>query len=250
MNNLNDSPKSRIYTGAFLLIAGVLVLAHKLGTPIPHWVFSTGTLLIGIGLLIGLKSKFKHAGAFLLLIVGGFFLLDEFIPNMNIQDYTLPIVLISIGALFILRPKGAYRRPNRAMRYSRFGNMGDSFVNSTNTATNEMVEYIDAVSVFGGLKKNILSKNFKGGEITCFMGGVEINLTQADIQGTVVLDVSIVFGGAKLVVPAHWHVQNEVTAVFGSVEDKRLVSATALDAGKTLVLKGTCVFGGIEIKSY
>ncbi len=44
-------------------------------------------------------------------------------------------------------------------------------------------DYIDAVTVFGGVKKNILSKNFRGGDVTTFMGGTELNLTHADIQG-------------------------------------------------------------------
>ncbi len=45
-------------------------------------------------------------------------------------------------------------------------------------------DYIDATTVLGGIHKNIISKNFKGGDITIFMGGAEINLSQADIQGT------------------------------------------------------------------
>ena len=35
-------------------------------------------------------------------------------------------------------------------------------------------------------------------------GGAEINFMQADIQGRVELEVNQVFGGTKLIVPAHW----------------------------------------------
>jgi hypothetical protein len=250
MNHYQDPPKNRIYTGLFLLIAGILVLIHKLGAPIPYWVFTTGTLLISIGLLIGLKSNFKNPGAFIVMFIGGIFLVSEFFPAFDVRTFIFPIILIGIGIAFILRPKMPYRRRRRWNHYR--GQMGsaDFMAKSPDTASNEFVEYIDVVAVFSGVKKNILSKNFKGGEVTCFMGGAEINLLQADIQGTVVLDVTNVFGGTELVIPAHWHLQNDVTAVFGAVEDKRSVSATITDISKTINLKGTCVFGGIEIKSY
>ena len=63
-------------------------------------------------------------------------------------------------------------------------------------------DYIDATTVLGGIHKNILSKNFKGGDITIFMGGAEINLSQADIQGTASLDITQIMGGTKIIVPS------------------------------------------------
>jgi len=252
MNDFQHPPKSRIYTGLFLLIAGVAVLIHKLGAPIPYWVFSTGTLLIGIGVLIGLNSNFKNPGAFIVLFIGSVFLANEFFPSFNIKNFIFPIILISIGIAFILRPKYPYRT-KRWNNYNKFNSdMGSiNFMGrGSDNATNEIVEFIDAVAVFSGVKKNILSKNFKGGEVTCFMGGAEINLLQADIQGTVVLDITNFFAGTKLVMPTNWNLQNDVTAIFGAVEDKRLVTGVVLDSNKTINLKGTCVFGGIEIKNY
>ena len=41
------------------------------------------------------------------------------------------------------------------------------------------------------------------------------------------------------------------STIFGGLNDKRpLPAATAVDQSKILVLKGTCLFGGIDIKSY
>ena len=82
------------------------------------------------------------------------------------------------------------------------------------------------------------------------MGGAEINLSQADIQGNIILDVTNIFGGTKLVVPSNWIIQNEVTAVFGAVEDRRPLNTNLLDTNKTMILKGTCLFGGVDIKTY
>ena len=53
---------SRIWSGLILVAAGVLLLAYKMGAPIPHWVFTWPVLLIAIGLLIGIKSRFHNPG--------------------------------------------------------------------------------------------------------------------------------------------------------------------------------------------
>ena len=50
------------------------------------------------------------------------------------------------------------------------------------------------------------------------MGGAELNLMQADIHEQVFLEINNVFGGTKLIVPAHWYIKNEVSAVFGRMK--------------------------------
>ena len=97
--------------------------------------------------------------------------------------------------------------------------------------------------------KIYLSKNFKGGDITIFMGGAELNLSQADIQGTAALDITQIMGGTKIVVPPHWTIRSELTSVFGSIEDKRQ-NIGIPNPEKVLIIDGTSVFGGIEIRNY
>ena len=73
---------------------------------------------------------------------------------------------------------------------------------------------------------------------------------KADIQNPIVLEVNNVFAGTKLIVPSNWDVKNEVTVVFGGVEDKRTINTGIPDPEKIMILKGTCVFGGIEVTNY
>jgi predicted membrane protein len=83
------------------------------------------------------------------------------------------------------------------------------------------------------------------------MGGAEIDLTQADIQGTAIIRIEQVFGGTKLIVPPHWIVNNDIDGIFHGVEDKRRMQpGSNIDANKVLILKGSSIFGGIDIKSY
>jgi flagellar basal body rod protein FlgF len=74
---------------------------------------------------------------------------------------------------------------------------------------------------------------------------------QADIQGRAELRMDEVFGGIKLLIPQSWTVRNEIDGVFHGVEDKRnAYGSVVTDENKVLVLSGSAVFAGIEIKSY
>jgi predicted membrane protein len=81
------------------------------------------------------------------------------------------------------------------------------------------------------------------------MGGAEINLTQADFDGRIIIDCFNMFGGTKLIVPADWEVQSGVVTIFGGIEDKRPPSTT-VNPNKLVYIDGTCIFGGVEIKSF
>lgn len=110
-------------------------------------------------------------------------------------------------------------------------------------------DFIDSTAIFVGVHKKIVSKNLRGGDITSIMGGTELDLTQADFNGMVKLDVTQVMGATKILVPPHWEVRSEVNALFAGYEDKRQQPAV-VNPDKVLILQGTSVFGGIELKNY
>ena len=109
-------------------------------------------------------------------------------------------------------------------------------------------DYIDASSSFGFSCKKMLSKNFKGGHITTFMGHTEIDFTEADISGNVRLDVTQIMGATKIIVPAHWEIRSDVNAVMAGFEDKREETAIT-NPEKVLLIVGTVVCGGIEVRT-
>ncbi len=248
---LTKNNNNRVWTGLFLIAVGILLFADKLNIGLPSWVLSWQMLLIGIGVLKGFQSNFKGGSWLILIAVGGIFLWDDMVTDINLHMYFVPIAVIAVGLIFITRPKHSWKRDDnwRKMRHSWKG-YNPTMGTSSSFASTDEGEYIEVNSVFGGANKIIVSKNFKGGEINCFMGGAQVDLSQADIQGTVVLEANQVFGGTKLVVPPHWDVKTEITAVFGGVEDKRPVVATRVDPNKVLILKGNTIFGGLEITSF
>ncbi len=234
------TPAGKIMAGILLVLVGATLLARQLGVEFPHWLFTWPVVVILIGLYSGARHLFCNPSWVVLVGVGSIFLYDQMNPDINISTFIWPVVIIMIGLMMIIKSKR--RRCHQLQDDPKFEEM------SAETGT-EDGDTIDTVAVFGGVKKNILSKNFKGGEITCVMGGAEINLMQADIEGRVTLEVTQVLGGTKLLIPAHWEVHPDMMAVLGGIEDKRPMH-TGAATGKVLVLKGTSVLGGIEIKSY
>jgi predicted membrane protein len=247
----------RFWAGFFLLVAGCLLLAYKMGAPLPGWLFTLPTLLIALGLFIGIKNRFSHPLWLVLTGVGVFLSLDTWFPGLDAKQYTAPGIIIMIGLIFMFRPRRGWRKERAAWRQQWKEQWRDAYANTLKeeekkTPAGEMAdgEFIDSVIAFGGLKKKIVSKKFLGGDITCFMGGAEIDLTHADVQGHVVLEVTQVFGGTKLIIPPHWHVKSEVVALFAGVEDKRPIQNTPVDPDKVIILRGTSVFAGIELNSF
>jgi len=266
-NDRHQSGSSSVWTGILLLLIGTdyfLVNSHP---PIlPEWMWSWEVLLIGMGLFIGIRHNFRSPAWFILMVVGGVFLMksDDFakyFPGLKV-NHIWPLALIILGLFFILRPHRRHRWQNYVSdkveskiddAWIAHGEPGDTKADPAPdqpAQANLSEDFIDSTSIFGGVKKNIISKNFKGGDITNIMGGSEIDLTQADIHGTVRIDLTQVFGGTKLIVPSNWQVKAQMAAIFGGVEDKRSIQNTALDPNKILVLDGTSIFGGIEIRSY
>ena len=246
----NRSKNSHIWTGAFILLIGVAALIRVTVPDMPPALFSWKTFLIALGIFIGFKHGFRGGSWFILILMGTAFLLRDLYPDLAIRQYILPILFIVVGAFIIIRPRRSSWSQSSWWddKKSKASAQGTTILDEEESWSQD--DYIDTTSIFGGAKKHILSKDFKGGDIVNVFGGTELNLMQADIKGTVVLEITTVFGGTKLIVPANWEVKSEAVTIFGGMDDKRNMQNTIDNNGKILVLKGTVIFGGIEIKSY
>lgn len=101
-------------------------------------------------------------------------------------------------------------------------------------------------AILGGRKHNNAFEEFVGGDVTAFMGGVDIDLSDSTMRGEeVVLDVFVVMGGINLRIPGDWVVVNDVGILMGGMEDKSRVADMA--TAKRLVVRGSVFMGGMEI---
>jgi predicted membrane protein len=248
-SNRKNDRFGRIAGGLILVGAGVALFAKKSGVWFPEWIFSFEMFLVVLGAFIWARHSFRRKGGLILMFIGGFFLLDDVLPNFYIGHYFWPMVVIGIGLWVIFAPSGKRDQFKKSFKKGKqFGN----FIHPDQPleASLDSDGIIDSTTVFGAIKKNIYSKNFKGGKADTFFGGTEINLSQADFNGTAILEITQVFGGTKLIIPPHWQVKSELVAVLGGVEDKRPIHPQQQESTKVIILRGTTIFGGIDIKSY
>lgn len=249
-DNIGISNNSgKILSGVIIVIVGSVLLANRMGAEIPRWVISWPMLLIAIGFYVGAKHSFRNLTWLIPVLIGSVFLLDRIVPELYFRPYLWPVAIIAVGLFIIFNPgKMGPRNWGMNKSWNQHNRMSGQ---SSRSKAERGEEYIDSVSIFGGIEKNIVSKDFKGGEVTTFFGGSSINLSQADIKDKAVLELTQVFGGATLIIPSHWRLQSEMVSVFGGIEDKRIFQKEqSSEEAKTLVLKGTSIFGGLEIKSF
>ncbi|MVN90034.1 LiaF transmembrane domain-containing protein [Mucilaginibacter aquatilis] len=279
MNNepsYHNQPRNnngRPIAGLILLGVGAMLLLRQFDFfYFPGWIFSFPSLLIVIGLFQGAKDNFKKPWPFALILIGFVFLSRHILPWFDLRDFFFPLAIIGIGfwliakrkspkpwdkkkdqffdkqpvfteADYVVRPEGetATEPGTTEQEPSQQGQSAYSYIKGD--------DVLDIVSVFGGVKRTVLSKAFKGGEIVNIFGGAEVDFTRADIQGPVVVEITQLFGGTKLLVPPHWQVVSDVSSVFAGVDDKRFGNATQ-SSDKILYLKGISVFAGIDIRSF
>jgi hypothetical protein len=82
--------------------------------------------------------------------------------------------------------------------------------------------------------------------LTAILGGFEVDLRNASIQGEAVMDVMAVMGGVQLRVPDDWIVIIEGFPILGGYDDK---TRPPKDSVKRLVIRGTVIMGGVEVKN-
>jgi predicted membrane protein len=235
----------RIIIGVAMVGASALLLLRTLGVEFPHFIFTWPMILIIIGLVTGFKDGFRNHNWWILIAIGMFFLISRSFPDLNIGDYFWSALLLAVGLSFILGKRT--RKPLASTDTNTFLS-SESITSDTTGRIDTGDDIIDAAAIFGSVKKNIYSKNFKGGEIVNVFGGSEINLMHADFSGQIKLEIVNIFGGTTLIVPPHWQIRSEAAAILGAIEDKRREPA-GIDMDKVLIIEGTVIFGGIDIKS-
>ncbi|MGO4293836.1 LiaF transmembrane domain-containing protein [Chitinophaga sp. RAB17] len=233
--------KSRAVGGAILVIIGTGLLLQRLDLDLPNWLFSWQMILIAIGIVLGFRHNFRMGGWLVMVAIGGIFLAGEIQAwPYDTARFIWPVVMIGVGVIVIF--KRNYSTKEWADRKKQFG---------ASIASASGDDVIDATAIFGSVDKVIMSKNFKGGDVTSIFGGTVLNFMKADIDGTAKLDVTAIMGGCEIIIPANWKVKMDVTTIMGGVDDKRyLDTIPSTGPEKLLILTGTCIMGGLEIKSY
>jgi predicted membrane protein len=210
-----------IVGGIFLLQSfDFLHLGHFIGGWWP-------IILVAFG-FIKLQGSDRPNGA-ILFIAGLVFLLATLdILNWGSLFRLWPLIILYIGFNMLMRSQG---KPGLSF----------SSVESTDDA------FIQASAIFGSVEKVAHSDNFNGANIMSIFGGVDLDLRQVKaVEAGCVINITVLFGGAEIMVPEDWNVIITGTPIFGGLEDKTRGS----EKGSTNVtVNCTIAFGGLEIKA-
>lgn len=224
-NSVQD--RGPLYGGVVFIVIGVCLLLAKLGyVPYGLLLHFWPMIFILVGLLKMTYARDRAVGS--VLIAAGVFLQLTEIGVLNLHFWDLwPLLVIAAGGIMLWQALG--------------GQVLDRGSNPQ----------FDSIYVFGGAERKVNTKNFKGGRLIAIFGGYKLDFERAEMEGNeVVLEASAICGGGEIIVPQHWLVSIQGTAMFGGYEDKaRHVQTDPSQPTKTLILRGFVMFGGISIKN-
>lgn len=244
-NKQHYSGSNNLSFGVILLIIGSILLLDRMEIIDFSWVFSWPFILIGIGLYSIIRHGLKNEFGIIMFLIGSFFLIrrENFIPD-EYYDYLLPggIILVGLYLVFSRSSKFGFSKLDTEKGV-------DENIGVSNAKVVES-DFIKAEAVFASVQRRLITKDFKGGKISSVFGGADIDLSKAEIKDSAVLDVEVIFGGLKLIIPPHWEIQADVSNVFSGIEDKRAFPSVDEADRKILYIKGSVNFGGLEFKSY
>lgn len=221
-------PSSRLVLGTVAIILGILFTLDNLGTiEVGHYLNFWPVALIALGMAVFLESS-QTPGYFAggtLMLAGTLLLLNSFgVIHFRLHDWW-PLLLVLLGISIIWR---GYDR-------ARFAAVDPS---ST----------VSAIAVLGGVERTCSSQDFRGGELTAFMGGCVIDLRKADMKiGEAVIQTFAFWGGIEIKVPEDWSVSLQAFPILGGFDEK--TQAPREGPKKILIVKGFAIMGGVEIRN-
>lgn len=226
----------RIWLGVIIVIIGFLVLLDNLGIgqySFHEYLFRWEVLLMALGLFFILGDRNRSTGIILIAVGGIFYLRDILGLSFNFWELLFPGLLILVGVMIIFR----------------------HYIDKDGPAGSQMKDEdtIDELAIFGGGDRVVTSRQFRGGKVTAVFGGLNYNLMQASLApGKQYIDVFCLFGGVNLIAPDDWDIKIRVFSIFGGYGEKQryLKPRTEIENRPQLIIKGTVIFGGGEIKRF
>lgn len=235
-----QSKTKSILIGIALLAVGGIIIANRAGfitESLFDILISWQSLLITLGIISVASRKSRIAGI-ILIIVGGAFLLPKIITfGFDVSNMIFPAILIAVGLIVIAF---AFFKPKK----TNFD--GETHFQETDISD----DFLNEKYVFGGANLHVKSQNFKGGKLEAIFGGGKVDLSQTVLstEGQNILEVDLVFGGFEIIVPRDWNVVIKTSSVLGGFNIKNGISTEMIDYSKELIIKGSAVFGGGEIR--
>ena len=221
--------------GLIILGLGILFSLDRLGLVEAGAILRLWPAALIIFGLIKLFQSRSTPGRFfgLILTAGGTLLLldrlDFFEFSFSFGDF---IVLVLIGLGIALIWSSVTSKKSSTMTLENIQD-AESFINS--------------FVFMGGVSRKNSSMKFRGGELSAIMGGIEVDLTEAQIECTsAVVNVFAFWGGIEIKIPRAWQVEIDGYPILGGIADETK-SPQGEENLKKIIIRGYAIMGGVEI---
>jgi hypothetical protein len=109
----------------------------------------------------------------------------------------------------------------------------------------EESDEVALVAILSGIELRSRARAFRGGSMFSWLGGIAVDLREAELAPDAHLDVHSAFGGIAIRVPTGWRVESNVSALGGGVSIG--LPEPEADDAPTLRLDGFTAFGGVAV---
>ncbi len=211
----------QVLAGVLVVLVGVVLLLERTGVVDIDLGTVASTLWPLVVVLVGLTSLLlvprAWFGPVVITAAGVVLLLDRLdVLDVSLWDYLWPIAVILIG-------------------------LGITF----GAARGQQEDRITALAFWWGTERRSRSPHFRSASLTAIMGGVELDLREADIQGTARVDVFTFWGGVDIKVPRTWEVRTTGLPLLGGWENKTQAPA---GGGPVLEVRLVTIMAGAEVR--
>ncbi len=221
----------RLIVGLTVLALGVAFLLDEMGRFEARQILRFWPLaLIVLGLTSVVQARETAGRLFggVAAFVGLWFLFDNlgWIDSnpFILLKYFWPVTLLAAGGMLVWR---SLRGPRPAVAAARSS------------------DKLNAFALLSGVVVSSASQTFVGGSATAVLGGCDIDLRQAKLEGDeAVIDVFAIWGGIEIKVPPTWEIVGKVAPLMAGFEIK---AATPPPGGPRLVVTGSAIMGGVEV---
>lgn len=219
---MNNPSLARMLAGAGVIGVGLMALLGNLDI-INFWRLWEDwwpVLIISIGAIMLIGNKNDVIGPTFFLVIGLALLLNNLdLFDFNVMSLFWPLIIILIGWSII--------RQGYAKTTSQTGD--DNYF-----------------AMMSGTENRNTNKDYKGGKATSIMGGIDIDLRDAQIKKSATLEVFVLMGGIDIRVPKGWTVRTQTMVFLGGSENK--VEDQTSDSAPTLTIVGNVLLGGITVR--
>ncbi|MBQ9086137.1 MAG: hypothetical protein IJY47_03010 [Clostridia bacterium] len=226
---------NRILWGVVLVAVGLILALNAIGvTHINVFFEGWWTLIIIVPCVIGLFSEKGKMGNVIGIVVGVLLLLGcrNVIDFSTLWKLIIPIAVVLIGLKLILG--------------GVLGNREKKLHEKMKKMKAEGKELKSYAAVFSGQDLKFDGERFEDCQLDAVFGGIKCDLRGAILEQDCLIEVCAIFGGVDIFVPDGINVKIDSCSVFGGMSNKK---GKAPDPNAvTVYVKGTCMFGGVDIK--